>query len=321
MRSIITIALLSLALNGAGAVGCDSRQSDSAQEVKQSGNKSASEATATPGREMNKDMSGEMKVLAEGGQSGVSDAFAAVARDAETYAQLRELAGQLPEMSADSFRTNVVVAAFLGRRNTGGFGAQITRADNGALRLSETAPPKDAIVTQALTTPFKVVSVPVTNDQPLTLEMEGEWKSMTRPFRVSTGNFTVTGGIMGSAEDFRLEGEIGLMRQGKLATLFFDLKAAGEKKTRDLKDVATGIVQPDGGIKIARMTGGSLVSPPPTSLRADGKFTDGENNLALSFESLPSNVADGYQGRGKLEATAAAPPPRKRKPSGEGDPV
>jgi hypothetical protein len=249
-------------------------------------------------------MNGELKVLAEGGQSGVEDAFVAVARDAETYAQLRELASRLPEMSADSFKTNAVVAAFLGRRNTGGYAVRMTRATDGVIHLAQSSPPKGSMVTQAITTPFKVVSVPVTDEQPLSLEMEGEWKTMTRLYRVSTGSITVTGGIAGSSEDFRLEGEIDIMRQGRLATLAFDLKGASGTKTRALKTVATGVVQPDGSISIARMTGGSLVSPPPTALRADGKFNDGEDNLTLTFESLPSNVADGYQGKGRLDATA-----------------
>lgn len=308
MRSMVAMALLSLVLNGAVAAGCGTREGNSARDAQQSGNKSAV-ATPTPEREIKSDAGDGLKVLGEGWQSRVDDAFVAVARDAETYAQLRELAGQLPEMSADFFMTNVVVAAFLGRRNTGGYAVRMMGAPNGVIRLAESKPTKDMMVTQSITTPFKVVSVPLTNRQPLWLEMEGEWKTMTRPFRVSTGDFHVTGGFIGSTDDFRLEGEIGIMRQGKLATLAFDLKATGETKTRALKDVATGVAQPDGGLKITRMTGGTLVSPPPTALRADGKFNDGENNLTLTFESLPSNIADGYQGRGKLEATATAPPP------------
>jgi hypothetical protein len=151
--------------------------------------------------------------------------------------------------------------------------------------------------------------------------MEGEWKTMTRPYRLTKGTFTVSGGIIGSREDFRLEGEIGVMRQAKLATLSFDLKAAGETKTRSLKDVATAVVQPGGQFTITHMAAGTLVSPPPGALRATGKFADSENNLTLVFESLPSNVADGYQGEGRLEATAGAGPPQKRKPFGGDDPM
>ena len=319
MRSIIIMALLSLLLSGVGAWGCDTKQSNSTQDVKQAGNKNVS-STPTPGREMNRDAGNGLKVLAEGGQSSVADAFVAVARDVETYSALRELASELPEMSADSFKTNVVVAAFLGRRNTGGYRVDVTRAADGTIRLTESQPPKDAMTTQAITAPFKIVSVPVGDEQPLSLEMEGEWKNMARPYRVTKGTFTVSGGIIGSKEDFRLEGDIRLMRQGRLATLIFDLKAAGETKTRVLEDVATAVVQSDGQFKITHMAAGTLVSPPPGALRATGKFADSENNLTLAFESLPSNVADGYQGEGSLEAAATAGPPQKRKPFGEDDP-
>ncbi|MBD0327107.1 MAG: protease complex subunit PrcB family protein [Pyrinomonadaceae bacterium] len=320
MRSIVLVALLSLALNGAGPAGCETRQGNGAQNVKKSGNNNVP-ATPTHESETNKDVDNNLKVLAEGGQSGVDDAFVAVARDVQTYEALREMASQLPEVNADSFGTNAVVAAFLGRRNTGGYGVQVIRAGDGAIRLAESRPPKGAVVTQSLTTPFKVVSVPISDVQPLSLEMEGEWKTMTRPYSVATATFTVTGGFAGTSEDFRLEGDIGVMRAGKLATLAFDLKTTGQTKARTLKDVATGVVLADGSIKITHMAAGSLVSPPPSALRANGNFDDGENKLALTFESLPSNVADGYQGKGGLEATATAPPPQKRKSLGGNNPI
>ncbi|HEX8651142.1 MAG TPA: protease complex subunit PrcB family protein [Pyrinomonadaceae bacterium] len=321
-----SVLLLSLALNGAGAAGCETKRdkNQAAQDVKTAGNNNVpapAAATPTPEPATNGAASDGLKVLMEGSQSGVADAFVAVARDAETYGALRETLGRLPELSADSFRTSVVVAAFLGRRTTGGYSVQITSGEVGSIRLSESQPPKGAIVTQALTTPFKVVSVPVGDKQPLSLEMEGGWKSMTRPFNVTGGTFTVTGGFAGTTEDFRLEGGIGIMREGKLATLAFDLKAASGTKTRALKDVATGVVQPDGSLMITHMAAGPLVSLPPGALRADGKLIDGESKLTLAFESLPSNVDDGYQGKGRLEATASAPPPQKRKPFSEDHPV
>lgn len=323
MRSMVAALLISLALNGAGAAGCDTkRNNNSAQDVKKQGNDNApTTPVATPTPEPNSDASNGLKVLAEGSQSGVSDAFVAVARDALTYGALRESLSRLPEMSADSFRTSVVVAAFLGRRMTGGYSVVITSGPDGTIRLAESKPSKDMMVTQAITTPFKVISVPINDKQPLSLEMEGEWKTMTRPYNVTTSAFTVTGGFAGTTEDFRLEGGIGIMREGKLATFTFDLKAANVTKTRALKDVVTGVVEPDGSLTITHMAAGSLVSPPPGALRANGKFNDGENKLTLAFQSLPSNVADGYLGHGTLEATATAAPPQKRKPLSEDNPV
>jgi hypothetical protein len=320
MRSIAVVALLALALNGAGAAGCDRRQGNRAQDVKKVENENVP-ANRTPETATNRDVDNSLKVLAEGGQSGVADAFLVVARDAETYSALRELVGGLPEMSDDSFTTSVVVAAFLGRRNTGGYSVEIKRAADGALRLAELRPAKGSIVTQSLTTPFKVVSVPVSDKQPLSFGMEGEWKAMMRPYGVTTARFTVTGGFAGTTDDFRLDGRIGVMREGKIATFAFDLKTTGTTRARALNDVATGIVQADGSVRITHMAAGSLVAPPPTALRANGNFTDGENKLTLAFESLPSNVADGYQGKGRLEATATAQPPQKRKPLGDVHPV
>ncbi len=313
MKAITMMALLSLALNGVGAAGCESKQSNSTQSVNQAKNTNSPSATPEQVRGADQVASEELKVIAEGSQSNVGDAFIAVARDAETYAALSELSGQLPEVSADSFKRHVVVAAFLGRRNTGGYRVNITRAADGSLRFTESTPPKDALVTQALTTPFQVVTVPVTDEQALSVEMQGEWKSMTRPYRVTAGDFTVTGGFAGTTEKFQLEGQLGLMRQGKIATLVFDLKSTGGVRQRALKDVATGMVQADGQITVTHMAAGSFVNPPPGALRASGKLAGDENNLSLTFESLPSNVADGYEGRGKLEATATAGPPQKRK--------
>jgi hypothetical protein len=323
MRSIVATILLSLALNGAGAAGCSTKQNNtSTQEVKKQGNYNAPampSATPTPGT--NGTASDGLTILMEGSQSGVSDAFVAVARDASTYGALRELVSSLPERSADSFNTSVVVAAFLGRRPTGGYSVEIKRSTDGTIHLAESKPSKEMMVTQAITTPFKVVSVPASDKQSLSIEMEGEWQKMTRPYNVTTGTFTVRGGIAGTTEDFRLEGGIGVMREGKLATLAFDLKATAGAKARTLKDVSTGIVQPDGSITIPHMAAGSLVSPPPVALSASGRFTDSENKLALAFETLPPIVPDGYQGRGRLEATATAPPPQKRKPLSGDNPV
>jgi PrcB C-terminal len=315
MKAITMAVLLSLALNGVGAAGCDSKHGDSKQSVNQSKNTGSPPATPEPVLDAEQVASGgDLKIIAEGSQSGVDDAFIAVARDAETYAALSELSGQLPEVSADSFKGSVVVAAFLGRRNTGGYGIEVNRAAGGSLRLTGMRPAKDAMVTQALTTPFKVVTVPITSEQALSIEMQGEWKSMTRPYRVTAGDFTVTGGFAGTTEKFQLEGQVGIMRQGKLATLFFDLKSTGGARQRALKDVATGVVQADGQIALTHLAAGSFVNPPPGALRATGKLAGDENNLSLAFESLPSNVADGYEGRGKLEAAATAGPPQKRKP-------
>lgn len=71
---------------------------------------------------------GDIRVLAEGSQARVADKSIVVARDAESYNALRrDLGSRLPELSADFFRTNRVVATFLGTRRTGGDSVDIAR--------------------------------------------------------------------------------------------------------------------------------------------------------------------------------------------------
>ncbi|MCA1555766.1 MAG: protease complex subunit PrcB family protein, partial [Acidobacteria bacterium] len=71
--------------------------------------------------------SGEIKELAAGGYSSIRESFIIVARDAQTYALLKELNERLPEFGADFFKSNAVIAAFLGQRRSGGYSVRITR--------------------------------------------------------------------------------------------------------------------------------------------------------------------------------------------------
>jgi hypothetical protein len=265
---------------------------------------------------------GEIKVLAEGGYSQVNDAFVAVARDVETYAAIRELAKGLPDMSADFFQHNAVVAAFLGQRRTGGYSVRITRAPDGKVQVEQDSPSKGAMTTQALSAPFKIVSVPTGESEfrfenTLTLELGGAWQASLRPYRVTAGEFRMFGGFAGRSESFSLSGELRVMREGSLATFVFDVKGNGAKKERVLQEVATGLVQKNNQLTIDYLEAGTLVDKPRSALHAQGSFTGKEESLSLSFDSLPSNISDGYGGEGKLEAAATAPAPQKTKPSDE----
>jgi hypothetical protein len=64
-------------------------------------------------------------------------------------------------------------------------------------------------------------------------------------------------------------------------------------------------------LQSAAQTFAPVPSPrrPPS---ARGNFRDNESALSLSFEITGAKVNDGYGGRGKLEATATAPPSKKR---------
>ncbi|HEX8921726.1 MAG TPA: protease complex subunit PrcB family protein, partial [Pyrinomonadaceae bacterium] len=236
----------------------------------------------------------------------------AVARDAETYNELRRLDNRLPELSSDSFDHTAVIAAFLGQRNTGGFGVEMTRAADGAVRINESRPGKDMMTTQVLTTPYTIVSVSIENERPLRLELDQTWQLSTRPYSISAGEFTMTGGFAGRSENFRLEGGFKLMRWANLATIIFDVKSAGGTKGRELKEATTGIIRGNGEASFARFNAGSLVEPPANLLSAKGQFTNNESEVTITLESLPSTVADGFQGKGRLTAKATGPPPPKR---------
>lgn len=323
MRTGVCVALVSLALNAGGAAGCGPKQAQTTQKsTNQSGNSNAPTAR-TPARQgVEESVKGEIKVLASGNYSQVNDAFFAVARDAATYSAVRELAKDLPEMSADFFQRNAVVAAFLGQRRTGGYSVNITRAEDDRVLIRQQSPSKGSMVTQALTAPFKIVAVPIgdssfNRQSTLTLEADGAWQAAARPYRVMTGEFTMSGGFAGRSEKYGLAGDLRIMRQGALATFIFNLKSSGGAKPRVLQETATGVVRKDNSVAIYYVDAGSLVDLPRSALKAKGSFTAGEDNLSLAFDSLPSNIADGYGGEGQLEASATAPLRQKNRPPSE----
>ncbi|HVF56136.1 MAG TPA: protease complex subunit PrcB family protein [Pyrinomonadaceae bacterium] len=305
-----------LALNGATTAGCDSKQAAGAQNKNDAqANANASPQSPAPAAGEEKPVSGEakeVKILAQGGYGQVEEPFIVVARDEKVYAALRALVESLPEVNADYFRTNAVVAAFLGTRRTGGYSVNITAAPGGALVVAEQSPPKDAITTQALTNPFKVVAVPVGDEQSVELSLQGEWASaLLRPYRVSSGTFETSGGITGRGETFKLEGGLSVARRAGLATVLFDLKSAGAKKQMALKSAASGIVE-DGGRLSLVTDAGTLVQRPHNFLRATANLTGDENKLSLVFSSLPAKHPESFAGRGSVEAEATAPAPARR---------
>jgi hypothetical protein len=326
LRTCVLVSLLTIALNGGGAAGCGSEQKQSAQNKSAQNINGPGNKNTTPGptsaRDVEGTVKGEIKVLAAGGYSQVNDAFVAVARDAETYAALRELAKDLPDMNADFFEHNAVIAAFLGQRRTGGYGISITRAADGIVHLEQESPAKGAMTTQALTAPFKIVSVPTGDsafrfENTLRVEVGGAWQAALRPYRLTAGEFKMSGGFLGRTEKFGLTGDLRIMREGSLATFIFNLKSSGGTKARVLQETATGLVQKSNQLTIPYLEAGTLVDLPRSALRAQGSFTAGEDNLSLAFDSLPSNIADGFGGEGKLEAAATAPPTQKNKPASE----
>lgn len=260
--------------------------------------------TAQPG-------SDELKVLAAGAHSNIQDSFVAVVRDAETYAALRKLDGMLPDLRADFFETDAVVAAFLGERRTGGFGVEITRNANN-IKVSEKKPGKDMMVPQMITAPFKMVSVPGGARSPLSLSVDETWRQRLPPFKVNSGQFKMSGGIAGITREFKLTGELRIMIEGgSLLTVVFAISGTGSANQRALLDSATGTVTRDGQVRINKMSAGSLIDSPHSGLKATGQLSDSDRKVVLNLVSM-SMIPDGFGGIGNLVATisTAAPSPR-----------
>jgi hypothetical protein len=247
----------------------------------------------------------DLKVLAEGFHSSITTPFVAVVRDRETYAALLKLEKSLPRLDDDFFKSSVVVAAFLGERNTGGYSVEITLEGKGGIRVREKAPAKGVMVPEMITYPFKIVSVAVAGASPIVVDL-GDLKNVqTQPYRLTSGTFTMSGGIAGRVEAFGLEGRVNVMRVGRLATFSFLLKNTGETNEHLLVDWATGIVESEGAVTIHKLSAMTLVNQPNSGLRAEGSFSHHNNTLILEFAALPiMMISDGFGGGGKIEALA-----------------
>ena len=323
MFRLSSILFLSLALGGASAAGCGTGQ----QQQQQPPNKPKADkrppgagVPAQPpaaGSQQEQPMKnaepvktgGGPETLASGGHSQVREPFVFVARDSQTYKELRRLAGDLPELRDEFFRAGVVVAAFLGQRRTGGYEVEIAREADGALRVSEKSPPKDAMTTMALTAPYRVVSYATPDENPVRLRLDSAWQQAARPYRVVLGEFTMLGGFAGVREKFNVTGTLGLMRHRDLATVIFDLGGDDAGRPRVLADAASGKVS--AGKLTLSVDPGTFILPPRRRMIAEVEAGPGENKLHFTLDGLQAAVADGFGGRGKFDAEATAPPPKK----------
>jgi hypothetical protein len=292
LRMMALITLSTFAVGAGGASGCRAQSPAQQSENRPAGQDSDRRPI-------------EIKVLAEGFHSSVNDTFLAVVRDADTYAELSQWAGNLPSLDADFFKKNAVVAAFLGERNTGGYSVQITPGANGEIRVDEKKPGKGMMVTQMITAPFKVVSVSLDSVAPMLIALDSAWRQKLQTYRVTGGTFTMSGGFTGTSEQFPLEGEMRVLRGGNFVTFAFQVLSPDRAKKRSLVGFETGVIGETRQITIRRMSADSLINSPSSGLKATGRFTD--KKLSLSFLGLPSYVADGYSGTGNIEAELTSP--------------
>ena len=160
------------------------------------------------------------------------------------------------------------------------------------------------MVPQMITSPFKIVAVKGTTNSAVRLNLFGDdaWRPAIPSYRVTTGRFKMTGGFAGTSEEFGLQGPIGVMRLGNLATFSFRVIGSETKKRRLFVECATGVMDSDGNVKINRMSADSLVDSPNSGLAGTVTFSAEGRKFALIMISRPSLVADGYSGQGTIEA-------------------
>lgn len=247
-------------------------------------------------------VSNAQKVLVKGSYAKVDKPFVFVARDQKTYAQLQNLVEGLPDVSTIDFQKNAVVAGFAGEKSTGGWTVEIKQSVK-TFVIEIKSPGKDMMVTQVITTPFNVSLVPVEADRALQLDVvSANFSDKRQYFVVKKADFEFTGGIAGRRKQFTANGTISVLTFGEYITAWFDLKGIGTEEKRRLFAMASGTLK-NGNIELARLDAGSFVdSPrPPYSVKGILKI----KNLSLNFEPLPTNVSDGYEGKGSLEAEMA----------------
>ncbi len=311
----LSICALVLVLLAGSVSGCDAQRRRRGRTVKPTPTNVPAPAPTVPAQTGDQAVTPDSTLteLARGNYGSIRESFVLVARDAQTYAALRKMITSLPDQSADFFRTHAVVAAFLGQRRTGGYGVEIKQTARGRLSIGEQAPPKGAMTTMALSAPFCIVALPVEPNDALDLTLAATWQQRQRPYRITAGTIKVSGGFAGISEEAQLAGTLRVMRAGDLATFTFDVQSTGGQRARRMADTATGTVDAAGNVTLTRCDAFALSGATESPFRATGQFIKDEQNLTLSFETIPApHVADNFGATGKLSATATAPAPAKK---------
>jgi hypothetical protein len=109
-----------------------------------------------------------MRTVIKAALSGITESKEVVANNAAEWKKLWEThtagskpAGKMPEID---FEKETVIVAAMGRKNTGGYSIEITKAEKVGDKLRVTVrkknPPKGAMTIQTLTAPIHIVAVP-----------------------------------------------------------------------------------------------------------------------------------------------------------------
>jgi hypothetical protein len=294
------LALITLILLLGGTLSAFAQKIKKPKKPKPTKTNQQTSTTTTKTKEpMKTEGNDAFKILVNENQSGVEKPFVFVARDVNAYKELTKLVSQLPAISEIDFSTNAVVSVFLGTKPTPGYTVIFTKTDKGA-KLITSAPPKDLILPQVLTSPVKIALIPQDEESSLQLEISDDLKKSAKTYHVKSGEFQFTGGFAPIERKFQIGGTIDVWQVNNLVTLDFNLKNSNDETPRMLEEMASGSTAKE-NISIWRVDSGSFIDPPRPALKADGTFSP--NKLTLTFESLKSIYSDGYEGSGKLIAT------------------
>ncbi len=115
-----------------------------------------------------------MRTLAMGAFSGITEARQEVIKNQAAWNKFIAVhhtnTKSSPQLPAVDFAREMVIAVTLGRKNSGGYGIEITGVEAAANRLKVTvkgtAPASGAMVIAALTAPFHFVAVPQSDLKP-----------------------------------------------------------------------------------------------------------------------------------------------------------
>ncbi len=105
-----------------------------------------------------------VRTIAAGARSDIASARQVIVRSpAEWTALWQEHADSRTRPEVD-FSRDMVAAIFLGSRPTPGFGVEVLGVDEAGrtmvIRYRERMPPRDRILAQVITTPFRMIAVP-----------------------------------------------------------------------------------------------------------------------------------------------------------------
>ena len=240
-----------------------------------------------------------MKIIAEGSAGKVTAPFVYVARSAAGFENLRALVADLPAADEIDFNKSAVVAAFAGEKRSGGYAVKIGQT-GAAVNVAETAPPPDALTTDALTYPFQIAVVPTADNAALDVNIPADWRQSARNYKITGGSIDYAGGIAGIMKTQPVEGTIRILTAGDLISLVFDF--AGKEaanKDKKISQTVSGTFS-GGNIIIERFDVGDFSEGPKPPDSISGTLEDGKLNL--KFTPLPTNIRDGFTAEGNIQA-------------------